>query len=141
VKERRHLDAVDAALDAARREAASAQIPPALRARILAAARLRETEAPRGRLLDFALRAVAVAAGIAAVAVLLPVPLEAAEFDANAFADLNARIAASVSEHLPRLDVGGAALPDAADAALPLGVGAAVLVVAGVLLARRGGRA
>jgi hypothetical protein len=137
MKDRRSLDAVDAALDAARREAAAAKLPAELRARILAAARPVAAPAPRGRLLDFALRAAAVAAAVAAVVFVLPVSLEAAEFDPAPIAALNSRISTSVTEHLPRIDLGDAELPGGP---LPFAGAAALLVGAGLLLGRRGGR-
>jgi hypothetical protein len=137
VKDRRCLDAVDAALDAARRDAASSKLPAALRARIVAATRPVERPAPRGRLVDFVLRAAAVAAAIAAVAYVMPVSLEAAEFDASPLAELNARLSTSVTEQLPRIDLGGDDLPDAA---LPLAGAAILLVGAGLVLVRRGSR-
>lgn len=141
---RRHGD-VDAALDAARRAAASTRLPPALRARILAATRPAEAPAPapapRTRVIDFVLRGAAVAASIAAVVLVAPLRLSAAEFDANPLAALNERLTTSVAERLPRLDLGTSALPGAAeDAALPLAAAAAVLVGAGLVAVRRGAR-
>ena len=137
MKDRRSLQAVDAALDAARHDAAVAKLPAALRARIVAAALPLERPAPRGRLVDFVLRAAAVAAAIAAVVYVMPESLAAAEFDASPLADLNARISTSVTEHLPQIDLGDADVPGGV---LPLAGAAVVLVGAGLLLVRRGSR-
>jgi hypothetical protein len=50
---------------------------------------------------------------------------------------MNARLSTSMTEHLPRVDLGDAGLPDAA---VPLAGAAAVLVGAGLVLVRREGR-
>ncbi len=133
----RRLDDVDAALESARRETADAALPPALRARILAAARPTAALPPRLRLVDVALRAAAVAAVVAAGLTVMPTSLEASDFDAKPLVEWNARIADAVAERLPRLDV---APEIGTDAAWPFAAAAAALVVGGVLLARRGGR-
>jgi hypothetical protein len=135
MKRQRSLDAVDAALEAARREAGETSLPPALRARILTAAA--PAHAPRGRLLDLVLRAVAVAAAVAAVFLVAPVSLEAAEFDATPLVEWNARIAESVARSVPAFDA-----PRASDAAidsgavLPLAAAAVLLAGAGLWVAR-----
>jgi len=130
---RRSLDAVDAALEDARRGARSARVPPALRSRILAAT----APAPRGRLVDFVLRAAAVAAAAAAVLLVAPLPLEAAEFDAAPLVELNARIAETVARNLPALDAGPASIPAiGAGDAWPLAAAAMLLAIAGVWLVR-----
>jgi hypothetical protein len=141
MNERRSLDAVDAALDDERRGAPEMQIPPALRARILAATRPARTPAPRGRMLDFVLRAAAVAAAFAAVLLVAPVTLEAAEFDPAPLVDLNARISDSLARHLPEFDAADASLSSVpADSTWPLALVAAALIPAGLWLARREGR-
>ena len=128
--ERRSLDAVDAALENARRDAHAASLPPALRARILGAAA--PATPPRGRLLDLALRAAAVAAAAAAVFFVAPVSLEAAEFDATPLVEWNARIADSVARRIPALDA-------APVSSLSIGAGeAALLAAAAVVLAGAG---
>jgi hypothetical protein len=129
----RRLEAVDAALEEARRDAREAAIPPRLRARILAATR-RAPPAPRARLVDFALRAAAVAAVIVAGLSFMPAPLEAAEFDARPLVEWNARFADAVSNHLPELP---APMPElSADLAWLLAAASAALVFAGLRLAR-----
>ena len=125
---RRSLDAVDAALEDARRGARSARVPPALRSRILAAT----APAPRGRLVDFVLRAAAVAAAAAAVLLVAPLPLEAAEFDATPLVEWNARIAGSVARSIPAFDASPASV-----AAIGAG-GTALLAAAAIVLAGAG---
>jgi len=138
----RRLDAVDAALEAARREAGDAKLPPELRARILAATRSslsRQTAAPRARVLDCVLRAAAVAAVVAAGLLAAPVSLEAAEFDARPLVEWNARLADALSKSIPAIDVAAAPqVPDGAE--WPAAAAALALVAAGVALARRSGR-
>jgi hypothetical protein len=138
----RRLEAVDAALESARREARDAALPPPLRARILAATR-RGAESstpparpPRALLVDFALRAAAVAAVFAAALLVAPVSLEAAEFDAKPLVEWNARLADAVTRSLPSLDVDDAAdLP--AGVEWPVAAASAALVAAGLWFARR----
>jgi hypothetical protein len=130
MKERHSLDAVDAALEGARRDARAATLPPALRARILAAAA--PARAPRGRLLDLALRAAAVAAAASAVFFVAPVSLEAAEFDTTPLVEWNARIADTVARSIPALDGAPASV-----ASIGAGEGA-FLALAALLLAGAG---
>lgn len=72
------LGRVDGALAAAAAAAASSPLPSALRARIVAAA---APAPPRARLLDFVLRAAAVAAVLLAGAWMAPADVLAAESD------------------------------------------------------------
>jgi hypothetical protein len=129
--ERRSLDAVDAALEEARREAHAAALPAALRDRILAAAHA-PAHAPRGRMIDFVLRAAAVAAAAAAVLLVAPVQLEAAEFDATPLVEWNARIADTVARSIPAIQA-----PPVFDPAIGSADGWA-FAAAGVLLAGAG---
>ncbi len=134
MRHERSLDAVDAALGAAQRGAREASLPPALRARILAAA----APAPRGRLLDFVLRAAAVAAAVAAVFFVAPVSLEAAEFDTSPLVEWNARITSTVVGTLPSLDVPHATAESIGTTPVwPLALAAVALAGAGVWLVRR----
>jgi hypothetical protein len=135
MKRQRSLDAVDAALEAARREAGETSLPPALRARILTAAA--PAHAPRGRLLDLVLRAAAVAAAVAAVFFVAPVSLEAAEFDATPLVEWNARIAESVARSVPAFDAPRASVAAIdSGAVLPLAAAAVLLAGAGLWVAR-----
>ena len=135
MNERPSLDAVDAALEGARRDARAAPLPPALRTRILATAAA--ARAPRGRMLDLALRAAAVAAAAGAVFFVAPVSLEAAEFDATPLVEWNARIAESVARSVPAFDAPRASVA-AIDpgAVLPLAAAAILLAGAGLWVAR-----
>jgi hypothetical protein len=138
VKERPYADAVHAALESARRAAGETTLPPALRARILAAARPAPALEPRGRLIDFVLRAAAVAAAFAAVLLVMPLELEAAEFGAQPLLDLNDELAASIADRLPPLDLEASRIPEfAGDAALPLAGVAVALVACGLVFLRR----
>jgi len=162
MSDRRRLDAVDDALEAARRGARETTLPPGLRARIVAATRpvvlpatplarpvvlpatplarpVAVPPAPRARLVDLALRAAAVAAVFAAALLVAPVSLEAAEFDAKPLVEWNARIADAVASSLPALDV--AATTDVpAGFEWPLVAASVALVAVGCRLARRDGR-
>ena len=123
---------VDRSLAVAARDAASSKLPPALRATIVAGSRRAAAAAPppRGRLLDLALRAAAVAAVLVGGAWLIPQPLLA---DDAVLADLqipsmglSEAITARIST-LPRLadteppDVPGGPAPMAIAAAAFLG--------------------
>jgi len=133
------FDQVDAALDAERRAASDARLPPALRARILAATRRAKNPPPRARLVDLALRAAAVAAGVVAGLTLLPTSLEAAEFDAQPLVEWNARLADAVATRLPMLDA--VEIPDVpSGGAWSAAAAAVVLVAAGFALLRREAR-
>lgn len=135
---RRFDDAVAAALERARREARESELPPALRARILAAARKTPAPEPRGRVIDFVLRAAAVAAAFASVLLVLPVKLEAAEFDAGPLVELNDRLATSIAGRIPPLDLESTQIPQfTGDAALPLAGVALALVGCGLWFLRR----
>jgi hypothetical protein len=133
---KRRLADVDAALEAAREDARRATLSPALRARILARASP-AAAAPRGRLVDFALRAAAVAAAAAAVLFAAPVELAAAELDPSGLLELNERFAATVTRHVPEIDVDALAVSggEGAFAAAALG-----LLVAAAWCARIGAR-
>ncbi len=138
MNERPFDDAVDAALESARRAAGETTLPPALRARILAAAEPAAAPEPRGRLIDFVLRAAAVAATMAAVLLVMPNELAAAEFDPRPLLDFNDHIAASIAHRLPPLDLEASRIPQfAGDAALPLAGVAIALVVCGLIFLRR----
>jgi hypothetical protein len=148
MSDRRPLDAVDAALESARRAAGEARLPPKLRARILAATRSAASAtplarpvapAPRARLVDLALRAAAVAAVFAAALLVAPVSIEAAEFDAKPLVEWNARFADAVAGSLPVLDV-AAATDVPAGLEWPLVATSLALVAVGCRLARRDGR-
>jgi hypothetical protein len=135
---RRSLDAVDAALEEARQGARDSTLPRPLRARILAAA---APAPPRGRVLDFVLRAAAVAAAAAVVFVVAPVRLDAAEFDPSPLVEWNARLAASVARGLPALDAPREAVATiGAVPAWQLAAAAVALAGAGAWLVRREGR-
>jgi hypothetical protein len=135
-------DAVDAALEAEARAARAAKLPPALRVRILAArCDVAEPLPRRGRILDFALRAAAVAASVAAVALLLPDSLAAAEIDVAPLAEWNSRISAVVKDRLMPVDIAtdfASPLPRwDPGLSLPLLGAAAALVAGGMFLLRR----
>jgi hypothetical protein len=146
MSDRHRLEAVDAALESARRAAREERLPPALRARILAATRpsasampLSRPPAPRARLVDFVLRTAAVAAVFVVALLAAPVTIEAAELDAKPLVEWNARVADVVAQSLPTLDVADA--PEVpAGWAWPAGAAAAALLAAGVWWARKDGR-
>lgn len=134
---------VDDALAAASREARQTRIPPALRARILAAAQPAAAPPPRVPLLDLVLRFAAVAAAFAGVLFLMPMKLEASEFDVSPFVEWNDRVNSTVAEHLPSIDLAQAPWSqDAGGAALPITAAvAAALAGAGLWLMRSERRA
>ena len=138
MKHSQALRAVDDALAAARSAAAEAKLPNALRARILAATGRVAQPAPRGRMIDFVLRAAAVAAAILAVMFVMPPPIEAAEFDPAPFLEWNARVGETVAGHLAAIEVTDAGLA-ATDphVAWTLGLFALLLVGVGLRFARR----
>ena len=131
------LATTDAALAGAARAAGQAKLPTNLRARILAARGAAAAPPPRGRLLEFALRAAAVAAVLLAGWIVVPGSLEAAEL-APPRIDLGALAPLPAPGGLPRLE----SLRDAPD--LPEGapwtlVGcAAVTLLGGGFAAARG---
>jgi hypothetical protein len=138
VNDRRFEDAVDAALESARRESRESTLPPALRARILAAVRPAAAPEPRGRVIDFVLRAAAVAAAFAAVLLVMPMKLEAAEFDAQPLLDLNDHLATLIADRLPPLDLEATRIPElAGDMAVPLAGVAVALIGCGLWFLRR----
>jgi hypothetical protein len=134
---------VDRALADDAAAAASSALPPALRARIVAAAFPAAAPAPRGRILDFALRFAAVAAVVVAAVWVSPVPVQAAELAPPSLPDLRRVIADGID--LPSLDwVKVPPLPQAqADdtdfgvVAAALGGLAAILLAGGFALRRR----
>lgn len=135
MSERRSLDAVDAALEDARRDAHASSLPAALRARILADAA--PAPAPRGRVVDFVLRAAAVAAAAAVVFVVAPVRLEAAEFDTTPLVEWNARVADTVVRTIPAFDAPRASVAAIGSATLwPFAAAAVLMTCAGLWLVR-----
>jgi anti-sigma factor RsiW len=136
------LASTDAGLAADAAAAGRGPLPADLRARILAAASA--SPSPRGKLLDFALRAAAVAAVLLVAAAAAPVSLAAAPFpDEPAEMLFGVDLLpssglAAYSPRVPRLDD----LVAAADAAddlptIPVAATAAALLAAGLLLLRR----
>lgn len=132
------LSATDSALARDGREAASAPLPPDLRARILRRSGSPDAARPRGRLLEFALRAAAVAAVLVAGWTAVPASLEAAEIAAPEF-PIDALGALPVPVGLPRFE-SLAEAPDVPDDAPWTGISlaAGALLVAGFAFARGG---
>ena len=139
----RSLATTDAALAADAAAALRAVLPSVLRARIVGATRTSRASYPRGRLLEFALRAAAVAAVLVVGWSVVPVSLEAAEFDPRdvSFPSLRGLVPVAVvpeSLELPRFaDLADA--PDVPDDApwAAAAVTAAVLLALGVTATRR----
>lgn len=143
MNERRSHRLVDDALATAAQAAREARVPRALAARILAATRPAAAPPPHVRLLDVVLRAAAVAAAFAGVLFLMPMKLEASEFDVRPLVDWNDRVSSTLAAHLPSIDLAQAPWsPDAGGAALPITVAvAAALAGAGLWLMRSERRA
>ena len=142
----RALAAVDASLAIDERFAARSTLPPALLARISGAARVARRERTRGgRILEFALRAAAVAAVLVAVALVFPVSLEAAEFQPPAVPTIGIDVSAAVAERIASLREFDAQMPDidpdlGNDLVAALATGAGILLGAGLLMVRRTAR-
>lgn len=127
------LAAVDGSLGAAAEESRIAPLAPALRVRILAAAApAPATARPRGRILDFLLRAAAVAAVLVGAAWYAPEPLLAAEDGLVVFTPpdlgIDRALAARVEALATLAEAAPAELPQGP---LPLAVCAAVFLAAG----------